>query len=151
MILGEIFETTNTGEIEYVSIVRPQYGKPRILNSRQIQNKKIEDWVMGDDCIYVKNKDIKSLQDLTSNDVIFKVKNTCDSNSYYLIVDKFVEGTIEDILPNSISPRLVKIATYSLEPSDGLSYEAVKKVMTVLKMGRKFVLCWIRTIKSLQP
>jgi len=114
------------GYYETAIIFDPVYGEPQVAVNYNPQTLKIGNISLFGSPTIIKNGDIITPYDIEEYDVAYEVKDIWNRNSYILVCNNKVEGTLKEIYPNRLSPRSIKIEEASYEISSDMNLDKIK-------------------------
>ncbi|MCX7920876.1 MAG: S-layer homology domain-containing protein [Clostridia bacterium] len=121
-----VFAVSEDGKgYDYAVIFDPIYSKPEIGSKYDPSSKKLGSISLSDNPKIAKDGAFITQEQIESLDVVYKVSDLWNTESYIMAVGKHVEGKLTGILPNKISPKTIQI--------DGKNYE-IGKDMDITKI-----------------
>ncbi|MFZ5351656.1 MAG: S-layer homology domain-containing protein [Bacillota bacterium] len=113
----------------YGVIVDPIYSKPVVASNLTASRSSIGDIALDKGIRITKEGKMISRHDIKENDVVYQVNDIWNQNKYIVVIENQVEGELESILPNKVSPKSVII--------NGTEYE-LSRYMDVNKINSSF-------------
>jgi hypothetical protein len=106
---------SNKTSFSYAVIFDPVYSNPEIVGESIPTNGQLDSIIFESNPLILRDENIISLSEIEPRDVIYQVTDVWGTNKHYVAVDNKVGGKITDILPNSLSPKILQI--------NGVNYE----------------------------
>jgi S-layer homology domain. len=102
------YNDDNSG-YEYAVIYDPIYSDPEVARGYDPSSRQIGDISIRGDATVIREGKVIDAQSIREKDVVYKVSDIWDKYSYILVVDDKVGGKIDDVFPDRVTPKYVRV------------------------------------------